>query len=63
VAELQKAGLVEQLLLKADRSGAVLLLRAADLATAQDAIDSLPLAVNGIANFELIEVTTVDGTS
>lgn len=63
VAELQKAGLLEQLLLKADRSGVVLLLRAADLVTARDAVDSLPLAANGIANFELIEVTTVDGTS
>ena len=56
MAELQQAGLVELMLLKADCSGAVLLLRAADLAAAREAVSSLPLVTNGITSFELTEV-------
>jgi hypothetical protein len=56
MAELQQAGLVELMLLKADWSGVVLLLRTGDLATAHEAVASLPLAVNGITTFELTEV-------
>ena len=41
--ELQQTGVVEQMLLKADWSGAVLLLRAADQAAAREAVGSLPL--------------------
>ena len=58
MAELQQAGLVELMLLKADRSGAVLLLRAADLAAARKAVDSLPLVTNEVTRFELTEVIT-----
>ncbi len=58
MAELQQAGLVELMLLKADWSGAVLLLRAADMADARTAVDSLPLVANGITSFELTEVIT-----
>jgi hypothetical protein len=54
--ELQHTGVVEQMLLKADWSGAVLLLRAADHAAARDAVDSLPLVTSGITRFELTEV-------
>ena len=36
--ELQRTGVVEQMLLKADWSGAVLLLRAADHAAAREAV-------------------------
>lgn len=55
--ELQQAGIVETVLLKADRSGAVILLRAADAAAARDALSRLPLVVNGITSFgEFIEV-------
>jgi hypothetical protein len=47
--------------LKADRSGAIILLRAADAAAARDALSSLPLVVNGITSFgEFTEVITVD---
>jgi hypothetical protein len=46
------------MLLKADRSGAVFLLRAADLAAAHKAVDSLPLVTNEITSFELTEVIT-----
>jgi len=55
--ELQQAGIVETVLLRADRSGAVILLRAADAAAARDALSSLPLVVNRITSFgEFIEV-------
>ena len=57
MAELQQAGLVELMMLKADWSGAVLLLRA-DLAAAREAVGSLPLVTNGITSFELTEVIT-----
>jgi hypothetical protein len=60
MAELQQAGLVELMLLKADWSGVVLLLRASDLAVAREAVDSLPLVTNGITSFELTEVITPD---
>lgn len=56
IDELHKAGLIEMVLLKADQSGAVVLLRADSLAAAREAVDSLPLAVNGITSFELTEV-------
>lgn len=58
MAELQRAGLVELMLLKADWSGAVLLLRTSDLPAAREAVDSLPLVTNGITSFELTEVIT-----
>jgi hypothetical protein len=61
MAELQQAGLVELMLLKADWSGAVLLLRTADLAAAREAVGSLPLVTNGITSFELTEVITASG--
>jgi hypothetical protein len=61
MAELQQAGLVELMLLKADWSGAVLLLRTRDLPAAREAVDSLPLVTNGITSFELTEVITPGG--
>ena len=60
ISELQQAGIVETVLLKADRSGAIILLRAADAAAARDALSSLPLVANGITSFgELTEVVSV----
>jgi ketosteroid isomerase-like protein len=58
IYELQQAGIVETVLLKADRSGAIVLLRAADAAAARDALSSLPLVANGITSFG--EFTEVD---
>ena len=49
--ELQQAGVVETVFLKADRFGAIVLLRAADAAAARDALGSLPLVANG--NYQL----------
>src|SRR5262249_34474077 len=51
IRELQQAGIVETVYLKADRSGAIILLRAADAAAARDALGSLPLVANGITSF------------
>jgi ketosteroid isomerase-like protein len=61
IYELQQAGIVETVLLKADRSGAIVLLRAADAATARDALSSLPLVANGITSFgEFTAVISAD---
>jgi hypothetical protein len=63
VGELQKAGILEMVLLKADQSGAFLLTRADDLATARDAIESLPLAAHGLTTVEFTEVITIDSST
>jgi hypothetical protein len=55
-SELVDAGLFERVLLKADRSGAVLVLDVPDVATARAAVDSLPLVRHGLTRFELTEV-------
>ena len=60
MAELQQDGLIELMLLKADWSGAVLVLRADDLAAARQAVDSLPLVAHGITSFELTGVISPD---
>jgi hypothetical protein len=60
VAKLRQEGLLELVLLKADWSGAVLLLRTADLAAARKAVDSLPLVTHGITSFELTEVISAE---
>jgi hypothetical protein len=54
--QLVRSGLVERLLLKVDRSGAVLVMEAPDSATAQAAVDSLPLASHGITRFAITPV-------
>ena len=57
IYELQQAGIVETVLLKEDRSGAIVVLHAADAAAARDALGSLPLVAGGITSFgELTEV-------
>ncbi|MGH3292746.1 MAG: hypothetical protein ACRDP7_13140 [Trebonia sp.] len=48
---MRHAGIVETVYLKADRSGAIVLLRDADAAVARDALGSLPLVANGITSF------------
>jgi hypothetical protein len=54
------------LFLKADRSGAIILLRAVDAAAARDTRGSLPLVANGITSFgeftEVIPAGEVRGT-
>jgi hypothetical protein len=55
-AELVEAGVLERVLLKADRSGAVLLLDVPDAAAARAAVNSLPLVQHGVTRFDLTEV-------
>jgi hypothetical protein len=50
---LQQTGVFERVLLKADWSGAVILVEAADVDEARAAVDSLPLVVNAVTSFEL----------
>lgn len=54
--ELIHEGIVEWVLLKADYSGAVLLLRVTDEATARATVDALPIAAHGLTRFALIPV-------
>lgn len=53
IAQLRQSGVLERVLLKADRSGAVLLVGADDADEARAAVDSLPLVVNGVTRFEV----------
>lgn len=48
------------MLLKADQSGAFVLVRTAEWAFARDAIESLPLAANGLTSVEFTEVIAID---
>jgi len=50
---------LEQALLKADRSGAVLVLDVPDAAAARAAVDSLPLVRYGVTRFDLTELMEV----
>ena len=54
--ELVEAGVVERVPLKANRSGAVLVLDVPDITAARAAVDSLPLVTHGLTRFELTEV-------
>ena len=56
VIELRQAGIIEMVFLKSDLSGAFVLVRAADLAAARTAFDSLPLVANGLSGAEFTEV-------
>lgn len=57
IDSLIEEGVVERVLLKADFSGAVLLLNAPDEATAQATVDALPIAAHGLTRFTLVGVT------
>lgn len=56
IQELVRAGTLEQVWLKADWSGAVLIVSADDAASARAAVDSLPMVTNGVTKFTLTEV-------
>jgi hypothetical protein len=60
IGELMRAGIVETVLVKADQSGAFLLVRSADLASARDAVESLPLAAHGLTSVGFAEVIAID---
>jgi hypothetical protein len=56
VAELQDSGVFERVLLKADWSGAVILVSASNADEARAALDSLPTVTNGVTAFDLTPV-------
>ena len=56
MAELIRSGVVERMWLKADWSGAVLVLATDDEAEARSAVDSLPIARAGLTRFALTPV-------
>jgi muconolactone delta-isomerase len=56
MAELAAAGTIEQVYLKADYSGAVLLADADDAKTLRAALDTLPLVINGVTSFAITEI-------
>ena len=60
MAELVGSGLVQQVFLKADWSGSVLLADG-DLDAVREAVDSLPLVREGITSFELTELDRPPG--
>jgi hypothetical protein len=60
VDELQQAGTIIGLWVKADFSGAVLLLECADEAEATSALKTLPIAINDATDFVVMEVIDLD---
>jgi len=54
--ELAGQGTLETLLLKADWSGAVMVLDAPDPSAARAALETLPLVEAGVSDYDLIEV-------
>lgn len=63
IKELEGAGILQKLWLKADQSGAVLVLEAEDAEDARRQLATLPLVEHGIATFELTELVSVEGLS
>jgi uncharacterized protein YggL (DUF469 family) len=56
IAELQEAGVIRELYLKADRSGAVMMLEAQSTDEAQRQLATLPLVERGVTSFEVTEL-------
>lgn len=56
IAELQGAGVIEQLYLKADRSGAVIMLETENGEEAERQLATLPLVQRGVTSFEVTEL-------
>ena len=66
VGDLVRRGLVERVLVKADWSGAALLLEVPDLETARATVGAMPIAAHGLTRFELtpvVELPAEGGTS
>jgi hypothetical protein len=56
VAELQEGGVIEQVYLKADRSGAVMMLETESTDEAERQLATLPLVQRGVTRFEVTEL-------
>jgi hypothetical protein len=58
IAELQAAGVIEQLYLKADRSGGVIVLEAESGEEAARQLATLPLVQRGVTSFDVTELVS-----
>jgi hypothetical protein len=56
LAELQAVGVIEQLYLKADRSGAVIMLETESAEEAERQLVTLPLVQRGVTSFDVTEL-------
>jgi hypothetical protein len=61
VDQLVRQGVVERVLLKADWSGAALLLEVPDVDAARATVQSLPIAAHGLTRFDLLPVVDPPG--
>ena len=61
VGELVRQGVVEWVLVKADWSGAALLLDVPDVATARATVEALPVAAHRLTSFDLTPVVEPPG--
>jgi hypothetical protein len=61
VWELQQSGCVRAIYFRADRHTAVLELECADVEEARQRISSLPLAVAGLSEFDILPLVPYDG--
>jgi muconolactone delta-isomerase len=59
VAELQRSGVIEEIWLKADRSGAVVVLDCDDADDARRQLSTLPLVENGVTSFDVTELVPI----
>lgn len=60
MAELRRQGLIREFLLKADRTGPILLLNDVDAAKAERHLAALPFVKEELLTFELVELITFD---
>lgn len=60
VADLRKQGLIRELMLKADRSGPILLLNDVDAAEAERRLATLPFVEKELLTFEFVELIRLD---
>lgn len=56
VDDLVRQGVIERVLLKADWTGAILLLEVPDVDTARATVEALPIAAQGLTRFDLTPV-------
>lgn len=59
--QLYRQGIVRELYFRADRSQAVLVLECDNVESAQQALATLPLVVNGLISFDLIPLAPYPG--
>ncbi len=59
--ELQQAGMIREIYFRADRSDAILVLEAADVAEARAVLATLPLVEAGMIAFEIIPLRPYPG--